>query len=246
MKFYIYATHSQGYYEDLLDTMRLFRADYTVDGMGTKWEGYRQKLEGILTFARAQTPNEVMSVIDAFDTLLLRNPSSLKREFRMSGKDLIYAHDHYFLYSNAIGRKYHEKKWGCAHTLLNAGASIGFASAYVKTISRILERLDREHIPTHLVDDQKELCLYYKYHAPTTNMHIDDRSHFIYLAMGLKPFMPKHHVPYLVSGPGKQSLRPYIHWLRSHYTSYYSHIPMRHTMSRWERICARLRHLSNQ
>lgn len=242
MRFYIYATHSEGYYEDLLDSLRVFDADYTIDGFGETWIGYRQKLEGILKFARAQDDNQVISVLDAFDSLLVENPVSMEQHFRMSGKDLIYAHDHHFLYSNYFGKKYREKKWGCAKPLLNAGASIGFASTYVTAISRILEKLDRDEVLDKDVDDQRELCLYMKYHTGMTNMATDERSEYFYLSMSLKGFLPKDgHRPWVISGPGKQSLRLYVHWMRRRFIEHYWRIPIRHEFSRLERAVIKFR-----
>lgn len=236
MRFYIYATHSDGYFEDLLDSLRLFNADYTIDGMGEPWIGYKQKLQGILQFAKQQPPNEVISVLDAFDSLLIRDPFSMEENFRISGQDLIYAHDHYFLYSNYFGRKYREKKWGCSRPLLNAGASIGFAKTYAKVVSMILDRLDRDQVKVENVDDQKELCLYYRHHATVMNMGIDERSEFFYLTMGLKRFLPKDQSPWIISGPGKQSLRLYVYWMRKKFVDFYQRIPFRHVLSRKDKV----------
>lgn len=235
MHFYIYATHSQGYFENLLHSLHLFHANYTIDGIGKTWHGYRQKLEGILQFAKKQQSNQVICILDAFDSLLIRDPHTMEISFRHSGKNIIYAHDHTFLYSNWFGKRYHEKKWGCARTLLNAGASIGYASTYVKIISRILEKLDRDHVQNECVDDQRELCLYYKYHSSSDNLAIDQRSTFFYLTMGLKPMFPKQGLPFVISAPGKQSLRLYIIWLRLKYPTFYQNIPDEHVLTRWEK-----------
>lgn len=209
-----------------MDSLILFKADYVVSGWGQKWNGYRQKINAIYDFLLQQDQGEIVCILDAFDSLLIRSPLEMEEEFRKSHKGIIYCKDHEFLYSNPIGKRHREKKWSHASLLLNAGASIGYVSEYRKLFYPIRLKLTR--FPKLQVDDQKEICAAYENIRKNTVFGIDGISTFFYLTFPLKRRYPnRNEMPFIISAPGKQDLSPYVEDLRKSFPDFYLNIPMR-------------------
>jgi len=236
MKFFIYSTHAQGYFDDLIDSLQLFNADYTIDGWGEKWIDYRQKIIAIHKFAKSIPPNEIMSVIDAFDSLLVRDPTEFESQFKKTGKNIIYSNDHTFIYSNIFGKRYRQKKWGCPNTMLNAGGSIGYAKTYISIFHNIINKIKNVNYP---IDDQKELCIYYKKYNIVDKIGLDNRSTFFYLYMFMKRSQSTTTNPFIISAPGKQSLTTQILYLRNKNPEFYQNRPFKHVLTYWEKAFVR-------
>lgn len=53
-----------------------------VLGWGEKWKGYMHKIEAMLTFLKMENDDEVIGLVDAFDTVLLQPLDVLESRFR--------------------------------------------------------------------------------------------------------------------------------------------------------------------
>ena len=66
-----FATHSEGMYEDLGDDLKRNNLDLTVIGWGQKWIDYFNKLENVLSKIKELPSNDVVIIIDGFDTRMV-------------------------------------------------------------------------------------------------------------------------------------------------------------------------------
>ena len=87
MKIIIYATHSFGTYETLKA-----HPDVVVLGFGTKWGGFIEKAKIIHKYLDTLPNNEVVAVIDGFDSYI-KKTDNLKKEFdKMNSKVVVSLH----------------------------------------------------------------------------------------------------------------------------------------------------------
>jgi hypothetical protein len=75
MKIIIYATHSFGTYETLIK-----HPDVICLGFGTKWEGFIKKAETICDYLNHLPEDEIVAVIDGFDSYI-RKTDGIENEF---------------------------------------------------------------------------------------------------------------------------------------------------------------------
>lgn len=131
MKYITYATHSERYFPALKASYEYFDCDYEILGFGVKWIDYKQKLEGIINYAKTQKPDEIICVMDGFDTIVTASPDEFVTRFKNSGKDLIYSADcwktpmYRFMWKN--------------RTRLNCGLFVGYARTIIEFLTPILE-----------------------------------------------------------------------------------------------------------
>lgn len=87
MKIIIYATHSYGTFETLKQ-----HPDIVVLGFGTKWKGFIQKANVIQEYLNTLPDNELVVIIDGFDSYI-KKTRGLRQEFEnMNCKLLVSSH----------------------------------------------------------------------------------------------------------------------------------------------------------
>jgi hypothetical protein len=80
MKVVTYATHSEGTFEDIVGNQHGVKVD--VLGFGTKWKGFMEKARVIYNYCRALPEDEIVVVIDGFDSEILKSLKGLEKTFR--------------------------------------------------------------------------------------------------------------------------------------------------------------------
>ncbi|MCB8977579.1 MAG: hypothetical protein H6657_09180 [Ardenticatenaceae bacterium] len=68
------ATHSQGYFPLLADTCRNNNIELVVLGWGERWKGFGWKLGLLKKHFESVSSNEIVLVLDGFDTILVSHP----------------------------------------------------------------------------------------------------------------------------------------------------------------------------
>ena len=68
MKVITYATHSEGSFEEL--THNKFGVEVTVLGMDPKWNGFMDKIEGVLKYLQTLPDDELVVFVDGFDSYI--------------------------------------------------------------------------------------------------------------------------------------------------------------------------------
>lgn len=204
MKFLTYVTHSERYYPALIQSFEKYHCDYDIVGFGSKWIDYLGKLEGLADHIRSlENQNEVVCVMDGFDTVVTGEAHELERRFIESEKDIVYSVDTldritYYLFWKNKSR-------------LNAGIFIGFAHSLLElldpmisdartkkdkffndqvTVGRLLQSLRGPRATKWVVDLNNEFFLNL---SPSSKEHVQ-----------LEQF--KNHKPMCVGAPAYQTM----------------------------------------
>lgn len=131
MKIICVCTHSQGYFPVLQESCANYNFDLTILGWGEEWKGFGWKLKLISEFVSLLPADEVIASIDAFDTIVLQDPTEIERSFRDLGASFLCAAERKhnnpmwnLLFERAFnfGKSYPET--GTNFVYLNAGAWI--------------------------------------------------------------------------------------------------------------------------
>jgi hypothetical protein len=125
MKIIIYATHSFGTYETLIK-----HPDVICLGFGTKWEGFIKKAETICDYLNELPEDEIVAVIDGFDSYI-RKTDGIENEFlKQHCKVLVSLHNTWFNF------EYLEKKV-FSSCKKNKTANSGLIMGYVKEMKQV-------------------------------------------------------------------------------------------------------------
>lgn len=141
-----YATHAEGMYNDLVDDLKSNDLSLIVVGWNEQWRGYIEKLKAIEKAVAKLPPNDLVIVIDAFDTRMVRGVTAddilevYKTEF--GGNSVVFSKDAEcpFPYApKTIGRYVTRRVFGGT---ANAGMYFGRVKDVLKTIPIALEMTD--------------------------------------------------------------------------------------------------------
>jgi hypothetical protein len=91
MKVVTYATHSEGSFEEL--THNKFGVDVVVLGMGTKWNGFMDKIHGVLEYIKTLPDDEIVVFVDGFDSHIKKPLDDLKEKFQSLDCDILVSKD---------------------------------------------------------------------------------------------------------------------------------------------------------
>ena len=75
-----YANKSEGMFEKLLNNE--FGVSIKVLGWNKKWEGYTDKVVGVLEFIETKNDEDIIVFLDGFDTKINKNPENLISMFK--------------------------------------------------------------------------------------------------------------------------------------------------------------------
>ena len=159
MKLVTVATHIDGYMPWLKKSCERYNTTLYTLGMGEKWQGYNWKFLKMKEFLRSVDPNEVVCFIDAYDVILLRDPSTFEADFlsfcKRTGKKVIVGCDKPKpMYMKILAYVTFGK---CEDQMVNSGTYIGKASDLLYMIDEMQSLANND--PT--VDDQvllKDWC----------------------------------------------------------------------------------------
>jgi hypothetical protein len=169
MKLVTVATHIDGYMPWLKKSCDRYKTTLYTLGLGEEWQGYNWKFLKMKEFLKSVDPNEIICFMDAYDVILLRDPSSLEEDFlsfcKLTGKKIIVGCDKPKpMYMKVLAYATFGK---CDDEMLNSGTYIGKASDLLYMINE-MSRISNDD-PS--VDDQvllKDWC------SMNTNLiHID-------------------------------------------------------------------------
>jgi hypothetical protein len=119
-----YATHSEGKFEELTKNK-----DLVVLGFGKKWNGFDDKIRGVLEYMKDLKDNDIVCYIDGFDSVLIKDSATIEKRFKASGSKVLFSEEipgflKYIVFNTCNKRK-----------ILNAGLFMG----YVQNLRPVLE-----------------------------------------------------------------------------------------------------------
>lgn len=148
MKIITYATHAEGTFDTLVNSGH----DIKVLGFGTKWSGFMGKATSVLNYLETQREDEIVVVIDGFDTIINRNMDGLEEKFINMNCKVLYSNNINFgtlLLPDFMSSYINNKVFGTCknNQTLNAGLYMG----YCKELKIVLKAI----LSTDMDDDQK-------------------------------------------------------------------------------------------
>lgn len=134
MKIITVATHSQAYFPVLQESAKRHGIGLIVLGWGQKWSGFGWKLQQLKNYLDSLPQDEIIVVLDAFDTLISSNIGEIEKKFGNINTNMLCASErkHHSYIFNLAYEKIFNNRNGYPQTptpyiYLNAGAWISFA-----------------------------------------------------------------------------------------------------------------------
>jgi hypothetical protein len=188
MKIITYATHSFGTFDTLIKTV----PDIIVLGWGTKWTGFMGKVNSVLEYLETVPDDEVVMVVDGFDTIIKKDLSDVENVFkRMNCKILLSK-------NNDINRYVTKKIFTeCNNVTANAGLYMG----YCKPVKYML----KEALQSGEDDDQRAMNMI----CSRVNFIKIDTDCIIFENCFNNENCVKKSQAYIVGTPGKLSVQRY-------------------------------------
>lgn len=86
----IYATHSEGNFDILIQKARDLGYYVSIVGWGDKWEGFYKRTLDLYDFIKTRPPQEIIMCIDGFDSILLEDMKTTLDIFSEYGSPVVW------------------------------------------------------------------------------------------------------------------------------------------------------------
>jgi len=140
MKVVTYATHSEGTFEELTKN-----GDVVVLGFGEKWEGFIGKAKSIIAYLDTQPDEEIIVVVDGFDSVINKNLDNLEEDFTDLDCKVLYSLDGKFGLSHIVpgfvNKYWVNKIYGTCRdgVTANAGLYMGYCKYLKIVLSKVIQ-----------------------------------------------------------------------------------------------------------
>ena len=126
-----YANKSQGYFDQLINNK--YGIQVTVLGWGTKWNGFMDKIKGLLAYIENKPDNHIVVFLDGFDSIINKNPTNLIDLFESYNCNILVSKD-------TFEPNFISKFWygNCKNNLV---ANSGMYMGYVKHLKMLLGKM---------------------------------------------------------------------------------------------------------
>jgi len=208
MKIVTYATHSEGMFDQLVDTGMV-----KVIGFGDKWKSFIGKGQKVLEYLESQPDDEIVVVVDGFDTKInmKKNFDNLEEDFKKLDCKVLYSLDSKTGLSDYIPKiikdYFKSRVFGTCKDEQTANA--GLYMGYVKYLKLVL----KDVLEGDSSDDQRNLnkvCYKFPYlKVDVDNVIFQNCSHIN------EPFNA-----YFIGFPGSLTMNRFIRQIKE-YTHYF-------------------------
>lgn len=145
MKLVIYATHSDGYFDLLIDRASSLGYDIKLLGWNTKWQGFYKRTLDLYNYFLSQDDKDIILCIDGFDSIVLDDYKTLYRKYKYFNSPIVWGVDK----SDVLNRWVFKSN---LDYILNGGSFIG-RNKYLKIVFK--EIIDKFGSTNFEQDDQK-------------------------------------------------------------------------------------------
>jgi len=199
-----YATHRTEVFDKIVNN------DYGVNvkvlGMGSKWNGFMDKLKGVRDFCKTLAKDEIVVFIDGFDSVINKyNSQEIEKLFKKHNCKILFSRDP--VEPNIVNRYTSRKMFGeCRNNeIANSGMYMGYAGYLSLFLNEILTNCKSN-------DDQK--CI----NKMCNNYIAIDSNREIFHNIAFSTSLNKSSSAYFVSYPGSLTIdrisripKEYIH-----------------------------------
>jgi len=172
------ATHSEYYFQYLVESCKKCGKELDILGYGEEWKGFNWRLTLIINYLKKLPENDIVCFIDGYDVICCRNLNEMPSEFvkikEQTGCKIItgsVVRKNNFLIQ-LFNHLYFEK---CKNENINAGTYIGIVKDLLEILPKIYELDNR-----HNADDQQ---LMIKYCQKNDNIIIPDKENKLFLTI---------------------------------------------------------------
>jgi hypothetical protein len=94
LKLVVYATHSDGYFDILINQAK--KLNYTIEILGwkDKWLGFYKRTLDLYNFLKLQPNNDIILCIDGFDSMILEDKDRLLQKFYSFNSPIVWGIEH--------------------------------------------------------------------------------------------------------------------------------------------------------
>lgn len=94
LKLVVYATHSDGYFNILINQAK--KLNYTIEILGwqEKWLGFYKRTLDLYNFLKLQPNNDIILCIDGFDSMILEDKHTLLQKFYSFNSPIVWGIEH--------------------------------------------------------------------------------------------------------------------------------------------------------
>lgn len=135
-----YATHVQGRFNELVNNS--FKASVVVLGMGEKWNGFMDKPIAVNKYIQNLNDNDIVVVLDGFDTIIKHNPSiAIDKFVKMKVNKALVSKENYMM----MGKLFQQRFFGVCKKNNNMVANAGMLMGYVKHLKLLYHGMIQYH-----------------------------------------------------------------------------------------------------
>lgn len=165
--FFTYGTN----YDDMKTLMKSCKennVNMNVDGIGSKWNGNKDKPTNFLKFLNECRDDQIVMFVDANDVIFFDNPENIKKKFLKFNKNIVMSAEMYCSPDKEISEYYPEETKNEIFRYINSGSHMG----YVKDLKEMLNSYNPgtncikynqkdNTIPDGYISDQRCMHKYY-------------------------------------------------------------------------------------
>lgn len=142
----IYATHSDGNFEILVQKARELGYYISIIGWGDKWQGFYKRTLDLYDFFKTRPPQEIIMCIDGFDSMVLKDAATTLATFSSFQSPIVWGVEE----SNSLLRKvlFRTKQ----KYTLNGGSFIGLNEYLQLVFEEIVSKFGKDNFKQ---DDQR-------------------------------------------------------------------------------------------
>jgi len=136
MEVIVVATHNERYFDSFIDSMYKYNIKPTILGWNQKYTGHLMKDNLLEDYLSKNTKKRIILFCDAFDCILVRNPTELINQFIESKHKMVISNE--LTSHNRIYNAFQKTFFGTVNNqLINTGMIMGYSDTFLECLQLI-------------------------------------------------------------------------------------------------------------
>lgn len=137
------ATHNERYFDSFIDSLSKYNIKPTILGWNQSYTGHLMKDDLLEKYLTKNNKKRVVIFCDAFDSILVKNPNNLYKDFLKTKKKMIVSNEET---DSSFIREIQKFFFGTVNNqLINTGLIIGYSDIFLKCL-KIIKKYRRNDI----------------------------------------------------------------------------------------------------
>jgi len=211
------ATHRNNWLDDWEKTVKNWKYNYKILGLGKKWEGFETKINLIIDYTSKCNPDKLICIVDSYDLIVAGPQSELINKFHKHNKKIIVGTEDVCgpnCFRTDIPVTYKKRP------NINGGFIMGHAKNINNLYKNVLKlcsyddqvgiaKYAKMHSNDFHLDSEQSLVLNLNYGKEIKDLELLENGRFLYKPTNIKPVIV--HTPFMQKDLGKRS-----NFVRSH------------------------------